>query len=412
MGLLAQIYAWEAIISILLILASFYFFLSQSIVKESKEEFNTIIFSRDFLTTINNLNLTYLIFSNTSYFENFTTSIKVPEYYIPYFSTKNLIKNSIVVASNCTEEEINRLKEWFDTIFLNRRKIKIVFISSNLDAIPYSADVLLICGYKNLTNYENSLLSFLKKDKGIIGFFDVSLNMDQTTKKIFGINSTQSRSENVDVLINKPYSISQENYLGYKYFYGLPISVYANGTNSTTKNPIGNFTFRNYSVLFEINSTNKEVYFYTSQIIRVREREKFSLYGYNFLLAYVENSSIYISFKKVYNFTNFIDGNIIPILLDDNENKIFLYQGYYNFRKVPVAVLNGSKVAWISNFDRYRNATDDKKLVLLSLILAISDKNYNYGKMSKNLVLVPFIDVENYDFFEPYSVKFGYGLIY
>ncbi|MEM5874987.1 MAG: hypothetical protein QXW01_01945 [Candidatus Aenigmatarchaeota archaeon] len=412
MGLLAQIYAWEALISILLILTSLYFFISVGSLKESKEEFNTVILSRDLLETLDNLNLTYKVFSNHSKLEEISNKLNIPEYFVPFFSTKNLIKNTIFVASNCSEEEIRKFNSWFKDLIINKRHINIVFLSSSIENVPTHSDLLLICGYKDLSNYENNLLSLIKKDKGILGFFDVNLIMDDTTKRLFGIDSVSYAAPQIDVEINRPSSIFQDLYYGYKYFYGVGIPINFKGINSTSGNFIGNFTFRNYTIPFEIDSEKREVYFYSTDIIKVKEGDKFNLYGYEFKLSYLENTTIYVSFEKTYNFTKFIEGGILPTLLEYDESKILLYQGYYNFRKVPVAILNGSKVAWVSNFDRYGNATDDKKLVLLSLILAVSDKNYNYGKISKNLVLIPFIDVEKYDIFEAYSIKFGYGVAY
>jgi len=402
MGLLAQVHTFEIVISILLLLTSFYFFFS--IAKREKSEINAAILSRDLLVSLDNLNLTYSVFSNISNFEALTSSLQLPLHYYPFFSTQNLINKNIIVAANCSS--IEEFSSWFGEIYLNRKKVRIIFISTNLESLPSHADVLLICDYKNLTKYENSLLSFLNKGKGIVGFFDVVANMDNTTKKIFGIDSSYYNLKNGDVKVRKPSSAKETSYLSYKYFYGLPIPVPFAGNSCI-------FTFRNYSVPFQVNVEEKKVNFLagSNSIIRVGEREKFNLYGYNFLLAYIGNSSIYISFLKEYNFTNFIEGNLIPVTLDDNMKRVFLYQ-VEDIGMIPVAVLNSTKVAWVAKFNRNNVAPHDKRLVLLTLLLALSDKNFIYGRASERLFLVPFIDVENYDICEMYSVRFGYNPIY
>lgn len=412
MGLLGQMHIWETIISVVLVVIFFNYIFTRSIISNKTDVFVDVILSRDFLLTLDTLNITYYAFSNKAYFENLRKSVGIPEFYTTFFLVENIIKDSILVAANCSSDEINKLSGWYENLKSNRREISLIFIESSLENVPYYADVLIICGYKNLTLYEDKLINLINKRKGIVGFFDVVSVLDNSSKRIFGIDVFQGALQTDLVEINVPSSVQQDIFYSYKLFYGFPIRIPVSSVNLATNNPTGYFRFRNYTIPFEINISSKEVYFNAQQRISVKEREDFYLYGYKFTLSYITNDSIFVSFKKVYNFTGFLHGNLIPRLIDDNESKVFLYQGYYDYRKVPVAVINGSKVAWIANFDRFNNATDDQKLALLSLILAVSNKEYSYGILTNEHMLIPFIELENYDFFELVSIKFGFSSIY
>jgi len=405
MGLLAQVSIWEAVTAIIILITSFYLIFKPQPIPLEKETSNLFIISRDFLQSLSNLNSSYTFFTNFSYFnETLIEFLLKNESYIPYYSTQNLIKEQIYVAANCSDNEIDNFVKWFNRIKFNKREVKIFFVKSTLSSIPETTDLLIICGYKNLTDYKNNLISYISKDKGIVGFFDFPQTVDEATKQIFGLNMAQSVPG--DIFVNNATTVDDPNFLAYKYFYNIPLPVKASYYNSSTQDYLGNFTFRNYTVGFEINTTSKEAYFYLPSKLVVKERQSFSLYGYSFFLSYLENDTLFISIKKPYNFTNFTLTDVQ--LIDYNESKIFLFK--ISTPKVPVAVFNGTKVAWIANFNRYNNATDDQKLALLSLLLAVSNKKFSYGVLVRNPVLIPFVDVESYDVYEPYFVNFGLNL--
>jgi hypothetical protein len=273
-------------------------------------------------------------------------------------------------------------------------------VPSDLTNIPEYTDLLLICGYINLTNYKYNVLSYLSKGKGIVEISDFTV-IDDATREIFGITTT-SPQPTTDVYINKPLDFSSSIYYPYKFFYNIPILINATSINTTSGNYIGNFTFRNYTIPFEIDYNLKRVYFRTNSTISVSERNMFSLYGYDFFLSYIlSNSSFAISFKKIYNFTDFRGNNNIK-LTDGDEQRIFLYEGSSQ-SKVPVAVMNTSKVAWIADFDRNNNATHDQKLALLSLILTVSNKT-PYFREPYSAYILSYLNVENYDIYEVYKV--------
>ncbi|MEM5815256.1 MAG: DUF2341 domain-containing protein, partial [Candidatus Aenigmatarchaeota archaeon] len=173
-----------------------------------------------------------------------------------------------------------------------------------------------------------------------------------------------------------------------------------------------NFTFRNYTVIFEANSLSKEAVLVIPNSLNktLKERDNFSLGGYNFTLSYVGDSFVSIAFRKSYQFLDFGNGKNIEII-DGDEKKIFLYKEFNN-KKIPLATINNSRVGWIADFERNNNTTDDLKLALLSLIFTVANKKFSYGVLSKNPVSVPYIDIEKYDLFEVYLVNFGFNLPY
>lgn len=402
----------EVIGAIVIIFTSFYLIFKPPQITSGKETANLFVISRDFLQTLDNINHTYFLFTNMTYSDEFSGYVLRNLGYAVFFSTKNLIKPNIIVAANCSTNQIRKLYSWFGELKFNRREVSIYFIPSNLSKIPDYSNLLIICDYKNLTDYRDSLLTYLSKGKGILGFFDFPSEIDKTSIEIFGLQPTQEVVVTEEVMVHSPVSVYDHVYIPYKYFYNLPLMIKANETDLTTGNYLGYFTFRNYVVRFEINSTSREVKFYTTPETRVRERENFRLFGYNFTLSYVTNYSISVSFKKTYNFTDFTGPNRVKTV-DEDQNKIFLYSGIYNDgKKVPVSTINTTRVAWIANFDRYDTATHDQKLALLSLILTVSEKVNYYGTFTRRTILVPFVDVENYDVLEIYFASFGLGLPY
>jgi len=200
---------------------------------------------------------------------------------------------------------------------------------------------------------------------------------------------------------NKPKSAKSEIYVPYKLFYGLPIVVNTTFTDPNSLQYIGNFTFRDYSVPFEIDFTNRRVYFQTDRIFAVSERQEFTLYDFNFTLSYILSpSTIAIAFRKDYSFLEFGGPNNV-VLTDGDESRVLLYEGT-GTSKNPVVVVNGTQVAWIADFDRYRNATHDQKLLLLSLILAVSSKT-SFSPEFFGAHGVPYLNVINYDVYEVYK---------
>ncbi|MEM5815232.1 MAG: hypothetical protein QXD89_01950, partial [Candidatus Aenigmatarchaeota archaeon] len=179
MGILAQISIFEVITVLVILFVSFYLIFKPIQVTSSKEISNLFLISRDFLKTIDNLNLHYFIFTNVSKFDEFYINTLKNQTYIGFFSTDNLIKERIIIAANCSEKKIEKLYNWFGKVKFNKREVSIFFVPANLSSLPQHSDLLIICDYINLTEYKSELISYLSKGKGIIGFFDISETVDK-----------------------------------------------------------------------------------------------------------------------------------------------------------------------------------------------------------------------------------------
>jgi len=405
MALLGQTTILEAISAIILLFTAFYFIFKPLSVKDNWQIANLVTLGRDILLSLDFTGNLYNASFSEIALKNFIdkTSISKESIFL-YILPEETFKDTIIVATNCTQDRIKRFSEWYGLLVINKRYINIFFIPTNLTNIPEYSDVLLICGPIDLTNYNTNLLQYLSSGKGIIEIADFT-NIDPTSQTIFGITISSTSQPNTDVYINIPSSITSDIYYPYKFFYNVPLLI-----NSTYRDPssgrfYGNFTFRNYIIPYEIDYQSRKVYFATDPIVSASERQSFILNGYNFFLSYLlSDSAISISFKKTYNFTSFRGNNNIA-LTDNNDQRIFLYEGTTT-SKMPVAVLNSSKVAWIADFDRYNNATHDQKLALLSLILTVSGKKYYYSE-AYNVYKIPYLDVENYDIYEVYKATLG-----
>jgi hypothetical protein len=434
----AQIPMIEAIISIIILLTTFSIFFPGFIYQSKWPEAQILIKSRDILITLDRLKKIW----NYSFVEdigNFLSTVIEPNM-IFWTETEGTFKSRIVVACNCTLEQINNLSTWIGKIKLNDREIALDFISSNLDKIPTS-DVLLIFGYKNLDPYKNFLLDYLQKGNGIIEIADFDSSVENTQKEIFGIVDSGSwASVDYDRTI-KPLNASSITYQLYKIFYHLPLllrtptkeaSIPTEGLASPTCPNVasGNFTFNQTAKKFWVcNSTH--IYFDTNQNsiadLVVRVNEDFTLQGYKFHLNYINNyTDIGISFRPFYNFTdtdNFrfcrdpSKKKIVPI---NNENeRAFLYGikqtgGGEDVRSFCVILNASGKAIWFTDPTNTIKLEDDHKLLLASLILTASNKRnleFPYSNLRIGY-LTPYLNVINKDMFEVYKFSLGLGYPY
>jgi hypothetical protein len=401
MALLAQMTMLETILALVLLFTAFYLIFKPIAFKDNWQTANLAIIGRDLLTSLDFNGKLYNASFSDELLKDFLSKTSLSkESLVIYVYTEGTLKSNIIVSSNCTNDRIRKFTEWFNLVILNKRQINLFFIPTSLEKIPEYSDLLLICGYIDLTNYKRKILDYISKGKGLVEISDFGNMIDDATKEIFGIETSLIR-ENTDVYINIPSNASVDIYYPYKFFYNIPLIINSTSINETTGRYIGNFTFRNYIVPFEIDYELRKVYFTADRPIVADERSSFSLYGYNFFLSYIlSNSSFAVSFKKIYNFTSFRDNTNIA-LTDGNEQRIFLYEGSPTL-KLPTSVLNTSRIAWIADFDRYNNATHDQKLALLSLILTVSNRN-PYFLEPFSAYKLSYLNVESYDIYEVYK---------
>jgi hypothetical protein len=434
----AQIPMIEAVISIIIILTTFSIFFPGFTYQSKWQEATILLKSRDILITLDRLGKIW----NFSFVEDmsyFMDSVVEPNM-LYWKETDGTFKQRIVVACNCTLEQIGELTRWIGKIKLNEREISLDFVQAKLDNIPQS-DVLLIFGYKNLDAYRNNLLEYLKNENGIVEIADFDSPVENAQKEIFGIVDSGSWSiVDYDRTI-KPLNASNITYQLYKIFYHLPlllrtptkeISIPTEGLASPTCPNVtsGNFTFNQTAKKFWVcNSTH--VYFDTNQNsladLVVKLNEDFVLQGYKFHLNYINNyTDIGISFRPFYNFTDKdtfqfcrepSKRRITPL---NNENeRAFLYgvkQTVWgeDVRSFCVIVNASGKAIWFTDPTNTIALEDDHKLLLASLLLAASNKRalqMPYPGLRIGY-LTPYINVKNKDMFEVYKFNLGLGYPY
>lgn len=272
----------------------------------------------------------------------------------------------------------------------------------------------------------------MSNKNGIVEIADLPL-VDITQEHIFGVAASSDNLGSTALdNFQKPANGTVSTYQSYKYFYHVPFPIKADENTGSipvegipscpsTVTQKGNFTFREKIIYLWICDKNT-VYFDTNNNnqadFRTTTRSSFNLTNYNFYLNYIENSTVMISFKPIYNFTDFLrNGNTKVYPADQDINKILLSNGNYSGtnKPVPVVIMNGSigKTAWIADFSRngLQNVKDDHKQLLISLLLDVSNKkakeltfgNVEIGRSTS------YLDVMNYDMFEFYKINLGVG---
>jgi len=421
----AQIPLIEMIVVIIALFIAFGILFPGFVYKNKWKEANILLMSRDMILTIDRIGKLYEYSFNQSALSEFLSGL-IRENLIPWSEVEGTTTNKIVVACNCTEDEINKMYSWFNPLFLNNRKIIFLFLRTNLEELPVETNVLLIKGYKNLTTYSNNFNSYVARGIGIVELMDFDaqekVNSDETQKKIFGLAWNGAEQGTADMVFSEPTSVKNLTYIPYKNFYHVPLTLntYSEeslpGCDSYGK---GNFTLNRTSYPFWIcNATY--VWFDTNadgiNDTLVRLGGKFNISGYNFSLNYIyDNSSIAVSFKQYFRFSNYFSyeqagnkyiANIAPI--DGKEERVLL-KAIKDGKSFSTVILNFSRVAWMYDFGE--NPSDEEKELLLSLLLwAASKKSVVLISPMKTGFSTSYINVENKDVFEVY--KFSLGLTY
>lgn len=435
---------------ILILLVAFSTFFPAFSYKSKWEDTLILSTARDIILTIDRTGNLYNYSFDSKALQNFLdTLIPLNESgLISWSETEGTIKNEVLLACNCTADQIRSISIWVKDLKINGREIKIIPLSTSLDKIQAS-DVLLIWGRKELSNYLEQLQEYLGEGNGIVEIADfrVDSEVDVAQQQIFGLSFVERirRVADYDQFVRQPDNSTDIIYGPYKYFYHIPLPLLTSpselsipGCQYSPSNS-GNLTLNQTYYKFWICDENS-VWFDTDgdkvYDKKVDVGENFKIEAYDFTLKYIEdNEKIGVSFKPSFRFADFLYTTVPPgepdpqgwaygtrgsthlEPIDGSSDKILIKAVFSNPpRSFPVVILNSSKVtktAWMADFTD-ELVGDEHRLLLISLILWTSNKERT-GVLFPNLkigYITPYVNVNNTDMFEVYNLNLGLGFPY
>jgi hypothetical protein len=351
-----QISIIEAITTILILIFSLTIFFPPFSYETGWDVADTLLKVRDVITTADRIGILYNISFDRSLLNNFLSKTVLENNTVFWYETKGTVKEKIVVACNCTDEEIYTLSNWTYGLEVNGRPVKFEFCPSYLGIVNpcyFGSDVLLIWGYRNLTNYAWLLNSYLNSENGIVEVSDLNATLlDPGTKQIFGLSNTTTtetsqfsdydRFRVTHDCDEKPCNASDIIYQPWKYFYHIPVPISTTQlqpgnipTEGSLPSPycsnITNNSLKIQSYVYQVDSQNIEepyaysfwvcnfssVYFDTDRNgtadLKVNIGDKFNLpnlynqsENFTFLLSYIDKEKVGITFQPKYKFYDFI----------------------------------------------------------------------------------------------------------
>lgn len=443
----------EVILVIMVLFVAFSVFFPGFSYKSRWDEAMILLKSRDVILTSDRINKLYNFSFSSSDLQNFMDEMfLINKTNILFWKgTDGTVGEEIVIACNCTQDQMKNLNNWLSRIEINSRQVDVITCYTNLEVINpclQSSSVLLIWGRKDFsgTKYKSTLEEYMRNGNGIVeiaDLTDVSM-IDTVQASIFGLRwESKDLKDRIsyDRFRRVPDSTSDIIYGPYKYFYHLPISitttsdVFVEGCDfpSGTGTFIFNRTSYNFwtcdstHAWFDANADGSKDTF-------VGVRSNFNISGYNFTLSYVRgNKKIGISFVPEFHFADFLktkkdvpsdpggqawgvwyESRVYPS--DDNVNRILVdanktYTG--TEMPIPVVILNStgiSRAAWMADFSEEDAAGHDQKLLLTSLLFWASNKK-SVSSLS-NLKIgytTSYVNVNNEDIFEVYKFDLGLG---
>jgi len=423
---------------VIILIVVFNVFFPSFSYKNRWEEALILLKTRDLILTIDRTGKLFSYSFSSSALQNFLdTLVPISETgMLSWSETEGTIKNEIVLACNCTADQMRTLSLWTKDLKINGRNVTITTVYTNLHDIQ-SSDVLLIWGEKDLSNYVNELKEYLKNGNGIVEIADFRTadEVNSAQQQIVGLSFIQRIQDVADYnsFSREPDNSTDAIYEPYKYFLHIPVPLNAEpstlsipGCSYSTSNK-GNFTFRKTSYSFWICS-GTSVWFDADANgqydMSVSVGQNFKLGGYDFTLNYIDdNRKIGISFNQTFRFSDFLyivdppKGSTHLEPADGNSKKVLVNAVFSsppaNF---PVVILNSTQVnraAWIADFTDDA-VGDDHKLLLISLVLWASNKKAS-AVLSSNLkigYITSYINVNNTDMFEVYKFNLGLGYPY
>jgi len=425
----------ELVFVLVAMLIAFGIFFPRFTYENRWKEAYLLIDSRDLILTMDRMNKLYSYSFDKDALSSFIDSI-IPTNktnLIAWSEVEGTMLDRVIIACNCTPTQINEMNFWFDGLKINGRNVKILFVQSSFDDIPEESNVLLIRGYKPLGSSQ-PFKNYIARGVGIVEMMDFKqesdVNGDSTQKEIFGLrwDGVQNGAANYMVFRSKPSNSSSINYVPYKYFYHVPFPLNGSSTAAMSgcdyqPSGTGKLTLNQTGYAFWICSSSS-AWFDTNAdgtndtLVNLGGSVKIG--GYNFTLNYInDNQSIALSFKPDYIFPDFLSYVLPPRQVTDIEpidNNIerVLIKAVKAQNEYPAVILNGTsaRVAWLPDFAREGQASDDGKMLLLSLLLWASKKQAApvLYTLIKSGYSTSYINVVNQDMFEVY--KFNLGLAY
>jgi hypothetical protein len=145
---------------------------------------------------------------------------------IGWSEIEGTIKNRVIVACNCTEQQQDLLYNWTANLTINGRAVDVYVVRTNLDVgldpKINPSDVLLIWGYKDLEPFKQNLINYLNNENGIVEMMDFPVNPQQVQQQIFGITDGGAWGSPAADVIVKPATANNVTYQAYKiYLNGL-----------------------------------------------------------------------------------------------------------------------------------------------------------------------------------------------
>ena len=199
---------------------------------------------RDLIVTMDRTGQLYDYSFNPENLQNFLDTI-IPSNetgLLSWSETEGTIKTTIWIACNCSNEEMNEVLSWTKGFRINDRDIDFMLCYTNLDSINpclATSDVLFIFGYQNISAVLNTLKAYLTTGSGIVEMADVTKEQLlrerplNGTAEIFGLGLANSETfqqneyTEYDLFPRKPENATDIIYGPWKYFYRVPVPVYA-----------------------------------------------------------------------------------------------------------------------------------------------------------------------------------------
>lgn len=423
----------EVIAVILALFISFSIFFPGGAYKSNWDNAYASLTSRDIMATLLATGNLHSYMYNDEEMTNFLENM-FPETNLIFWYRLEGIKDSIVVACNCTNEQIQALQDWTKGVRLNDRDIEMSICPTSLTTSEAGcikeSDVLLIWGYRDLQPHEQLLSDYLVEDKGIVELMDFNSAPDAVQQNIFGINRGGFLGESEDVIL-EPYRTDQITYQVYKSFYNMPLAVF--GAEQSTDLSQCEMEFRGTLTLNEQNMfwiCNATYAYFDDSGDTIPDKgpispgESFSLDGFYFELSYVDSEDkIRITFLETPNPYEFIDFAMPPlgeaIISGNNDNsRVFVRMsgGANTACGVVLNNVSASRTTWIADFTRngVDEVGDDHRQLLLSSLVWASKKYVGTEDVPifQKGFATSYITIKNIDMFEIQKYDIGVGYPY